>query len=97
MPQAARVDHGNHPAPEEAAKVKTPLLIHFAAVDERINASWPAYETALKAAGVSYSAHQYPGTQHGFNNDTTPRYDKAAANLAWQRTLAFFNQQLHTG
>ncbi|WP_309681166.1 dienelactone hydrolase family protein [Polaromonas sp.] len=89
--------YGNHPAPEEAAKVKTPLLIHFAAVDERINASWPAYETALKAAGVSYSAHQYPGTQHGFNNDTTPRYDKAAANLAWQRTLAFFNQQLHTG
>jgi carboxymethylenebutenolidase len=89
--------YGNPPAPEEAAKVKAPLLIHFAAVDERINATWPAYEAALKAAGVRYTAHQYPGTQHGFNNDTTPRYDKAAAQLAWERTLAFFNKQLRTG
>ncbi|HEY3046887.1 MAG TPA: dienelactone hydrolase family protein [Polaromonas sp.] len=89
--------YGNPPAPEEAAKVKAPLLIHFAAVDERINATWPAYEAALKASGVSYTAHQYPGTQHGFNNDTTPRYDKAAAQLAWERTLAFFNKQLRTG
>jgi carboxymethylenebutenolidase len=89
--------YGNQPAPEEAAKVKAPLLIHFAAVDERINATWPAYEAALKAAGVRYTAHQYPGTQHGFNNDTTPRYDKAAAQLAWERTLAFFNKQLRTG
>jgi len=89
--------YGNSPAPEEAAKVKAPLLIHFAAVDERINAAWPAYEAALKAAGVRYTAHQYPGTQHGFNNDTTPRYDQGAAQLAWQRTLAFFNQQLRTG
>ncbi len=60
-------------------------------------AAWPAYGAALKAAGVRYTARQYPGTQHGFNNDTTPRYDKAAAQLAWQRTLAFFNQQLRTG
>lgn len=88
--------YGNQPAPEDAAKVKAPLLIHFAAVDERINAAWPAYEAALKAAGVRYTAHQYPGTQHGFNNDTTPRYDKAAAQLAWERTLAFFNKQLRT-
>ncbi|WP_341903470.1 dienelactone hydrolase family protein [Polaromonas sp. YR568] len=89
--------YGNQPAPEEAAKVKAPLLIHFAAVDERINASWPAYEAALKAAGARYTAHQYPGTQHGFNNDTTPRYDAAAAKLAWERTVAFFNTHLRTG
>ena len=86
--------YGNQPPVEDAAKVKTPLLIHFAAVDERINASWPAYEAALKAAGVNFTAYQYPGTQHGFNNDTTPRYDAAAAKLAWERTLAFFNRQL---
>ena len=88
--------YGNHPALEEAAKVKTPLLIHFAGVDERINAAWPAYQAALNAATVSYTAHVYPGTQHGFNNDTTPRYDGAAAKLAWERTLAFFNTRLRT-
>ncbi|MDO9358866.1 MAG: dienelactone hydrolase family protein [Polaromonas sp.] len=86
--------YGNHPKPEDAARVKAPLLIHFAAVDERINAAWPAYEAALKAASVRYTAHLYPGTQHGFNNDTTPRYDAAAARLAWERTLAFLNQHL---
>ncbi len=86
--------YGNHPAPTEAAKVKAPLLIHFAAVDERINAAWPTYEAALKAAAVRYTAYQYPATQHGFNNDTTPRFDAAAAKLAWDRTLAFFNQNL---
>jgi carboxymethylenebutenolidase len=86
--------YGNHPPVEEAAKVKAPLLIHFAAVDERINAAWPAYEAALKAAGARYTAHQYPGTQHGFNNDTTPRFDAAAAKLAWERTLAFFAQHV---
>jgi carboxymethylenebutenolidase len=86
--------YGNQPPVEDAAKVKTPLLVHFAAVDERINASWPAYEAALKAAGVNFTAYQYPGTQHGFNNDTTPRYDAASAKLAWERTLAFFNRQL---
>ena len=88
--------YGNQPAPADAAKVKAPLLIQFAAVDERINASWPAYEAALKAAGVRYTAYQYPGTQHGFNNDTTPRYDAAAAKLAWDRTLEFFNKTLRT-
>ena len=86
--------YGNHPPVEDAAKVKAPLLIHFAAVDERINAAWPAYEAALKAAGARYSAHQYPGTQHGFNNDTTPRFDAPAAKLAWDRTMAFFKQTL---
>jgi carboxymethylenebutenolidase len=86
--------YGNHPPVEAAAKVKAPLLIHFAAVDERINAAWPAYEAALKAAGVRYTAHQYAGTQHGFNNDTTPRFDAAAAKLSWDRTLAFFKQNL---
>ena len=86
--------YGNHPAAEDAARVKAPLLIHFAGVDERINAAWPAYEAALKAAGARYTAHLYAGTQHGFNNDTTPRFDAAAAKLAWERTLAFFNQTL---
>jgi carboxymethylenebutenolidase len=86
--------YGNHPAAEEAARVKAPLLIHFAGVDERINAAWPGYEAALKAAGARYAAHQYAGTQHGFNNDTTPRFDAGAAKLAWERTLAFFNQNL---
>ena len=89
--------YGNTPAPAEAAKVKAPLLVHQAAVDERINAAWPAYEAALKAAGVKYAVHQYPGTQHGFNNDTTPRYDAAAAKLAWERTLAFLKANLQAG
>jgi carboxymethylenebutenolidase len=86
--------YGNHPPVEDAAKVKAPLLIHFAAVDERINAAWPAYEAALKAAGARYTAHLYPGTQHGFNNDTTPRFDAAAAKLSWDRTMAFFKDRL---
>jgi carboxymethylenebutenolidase len=86
--------YGNHPAAEDAAKVKAPLLIHFAGMDERINAAWPPYEAALKTAGVRYTAHHYAGTQHGFNNDTTPRFDAAAAKLAWDRTLSFFNQTL---
>ena len=89
--------YGNHPPAEDAAKVKAPLLIHFAEVDERINASWPAYEAALKAANVRFTAHKYAGTQHGFNNDTTPRFDPTAAKLAWERTMAFFNQTLRTG
>ena len=86
--------YGNHPTASEAAKVKAPLLIHFAGIDERINAGWPPYEAALKAAGARHAAHTYAGTQHGFNNDTTPRFDAAAAKLAWDRTLAFFNQHL---
>ena len=86
--------YGNLPSPADAAKVKAPLLIHFAAVDERINAAWPAYEEALKAAGARYTAHLYAGTQHGFNNDTTPRFDATAAKLAWDRTVSFFKAQL---
>jgi carboxymethylenebutenolidase len=86
--------YGNQPSPEDAAKIKAPLLIHYAENDQRINAGWPAYETALKAANVKYQAFIYPGTQHGFNNDTTPRYDEAAAKLAWQRTVDFFNEHL---
>ena len=98
MPELNAAVHfyGNQPAVEDAAKVKAPLLLQFAAVDERINASWPGYEAALKAAGARHTAYQYPGTQHGFNNDTTPRFDAAAAKLAWERTIAFFNAQLRT-
>jgi carboxymethylenebutenolidase len=88
--------YGNTPAPSEAAKVKAPLLVHLAGTDERINAAWPAYEAALKAAGVKYTVYQYAGTQHGFNNDTTPRYDAAAAKLAWERTVAFFRTNLQS-
>ena len=69
-------------------------MLVFAENDERINAAWPAYETALKTAGVRFEAYKYPGTQHGFNNDTTPRFDAAAAAQAWGRTLALFNRVL---
>ncbi len=86
--------YGSQPAAEDAANIKAPLLVHYADNDERINAGWPAYEAALKAARVRYEMYKYPGTQHGFNNDTTPRYDEAAAKLAWQRTVAFFNRNL---
>jgi carboxymethylenebutenolidase len=86
--------YGNQPKAEEAAHIKAPLLLQYAGEDERINAGWPAYEAALKAAGVRYQACVYPGVQHGFNNDTTPRYDEAAAKLAWGRTVAFFKQHL---
>ena len=70
------------------------MLIHYAETDDRINAGWPAFETALKAANVKYTMFKYAGTQHGFNNDTTPRYDAAAAKLAWQRTVDFFKEHL---
>lgn len=86
--------YGNQPTAEETAKIKAPLLIHYAETDERINAGWPAFETALKAAKVSYTMYRYPGTQHGFNNDTTPRYDEAAAKLAWKRTIEFLDKHL---
>ncbi|PTT77218.1 carboxymethylenebutenolidase [Pelomonas sp. HMWF004] len=86
--------YGGAPAAEDVPRIKARLLIHYAANDERVNASWPPYEAALKAAGVRYEAFTYAGTQHGFNNDTTPRYDAAAAQLAWERTLAVFKQAL---
>jgi carboxymethylenebutenolidase len=86
--------YGAQPPPEEVAKIKAPLLIHYAEKDERINAGIPAFEAALKANHVKHQMFTYPGTQHGFNNDTTPRYDKPAATLAWQRTMDFFKANL---
>ncbi len=86
--------YGSAAKTEDVPKIKSPLLIHYASNDERINVGWPAYETALKAAGTKYEAFIYPNTQHGFNNDTTPRFDAAAAKLAWDRTIAFFNTTL---
>jgi len=88
--------YGAQPPAEDVPKIKSPLLLHYAGQDERINAGWPAYEQALKAAGVKYQAFVYAGVQHGFNNDTTPRYDEAAAKLAWQRTIDFFREYLHS-
>jgi carboxymethylenebutenolidase len=88
--------YGGQPSAEDAAKIKSPLLIHYAGTDERVNAGWPAYEAVLKNNKVRYEQFTYEGTQHGFNNDTTPRYDKAAATLAWQRTIDFFNKNLRT-
>jgi carboxymethylenebutenolidase len=86
--------YGSAPPLEDVPKIKAPLVIQSAEVDERINAGWPAYEAALKAAGVRYERHLYPGTQHGFNNDTTPRYDEASAKLAWKRTVEFLAKNL---
>lgn len=86
--------YGGAPAAQDVPRIKARLLLHYAANDERVNASWPPYEAALKAAGVRYEMFSYAGTQHGFNNDTTPRYDAAAAQLAWQRTLAAFKGAL---
>ena len=86
--------YGGAPALDDVPRIKARLLLHFAANDERINAAWPAYEAALKAAGVRHEAFTYAGTQHGFNNDTTPRYDSASAQLAWDRTLAVFKATL---
>lgn len=88
--------YGPSPPAADVAKIKAPLLVQYAENDERINAGWPAYEAALKAAGVKFEMHMYPGTQHGFNNDTTPRYDEKAAKLAWQRTIEFFNKNLRS-
>jgi carboxymethylenebutenolidase len=76
------------------AKIKAPILAHLAADDQRINDTYPAYEAAMKAAGVRYEVHTYPGTQHGFHNNSTPRYVEAAAKLAWERTVAHFKKNL---
>jgi carboxymethylenebutenolidase len=86
--------YGRQPADDDVSKIRAPLLLHYAELDRRINAGWPAYEQALKAANVKYQAHTYPGVNHGFHNDTTPRYDEAAAKHAWQRTLAFLDANL---
>ncbi len=96
MPElrAAVPFYGGQPPAQDVPKIHAPLLIHYAGADERLNAGWPAYEAALKAAGKRYEAYTYAGVQHGFNNDTTPRFDAAAAALAWQRTMAFLKAHL---
>jgi carboxymethylenebutenolidase len=86
--------YGSQPSPAEAAKIRAPLMIHDAGKDERILAGWPAYEATLQANKVNYQHFVYAGAEHGFNNDTTPRYDEAAAKLAWGRTIAFFKEKL---
>ena len=91
---AAAPFYGPQPAAADAAKIRSPMLLHYAEKDERIDAGIPAFEAALKSAGVKYQVYVYPGTQHGFHNDTTPRYDEAAAKLAWSRTIAFFKENL---
>jgi carboxymethylenebutenolidase len=86
--------YGAAPAAGDVAKIKAPLLINYAGMDERINGMWPEYEAALKAAKVPYQMYMYEGTNHGFHNNSTPRYDEKAANLAWDRTIAFFKKNL---
>lgn len=86
--------YGGQPAAEEVPNIKAPLLLHFAELDTRVNEGWPAYEKALKENNKEYNAYMYAKTNHGFHNDTTPRYDKAAAELAWKRTIEFFNKEL---
>jgi carboxymethylenebutenolidase len=86
--------YGGQAPVEDVPKIQAPLLLHYASNDERVNAGWPAYEAALKANGKRYTAYIYENTQHGFHNDTTPRFDEAAAKLAWQRTLDFFGENL---
>jgi carboxymethylenebutenolidase len=88
--------YGTQPTAEDAAKIKAPLLLHYASLDTRITSGWPAYEQALKANRVTYTGYVYEGANHGFHNDTTPRYDEPAAKLAWQRTLDFFNKYLRS-
>ena len=86
--------YGGQPPASEVSKIKAPLLLQYASLDTRVNAGIPAYEEALKVNNVPYTLHMYEGTNHGFHNDTTPRYDEAAAKLAWQRTVDFFNKHL---
>ena len=88
--------YGGPAAAEDVPKIKAQMLVNYASNDDRVNASWPAYETALEAAGVKYQMYMYPDTEHGFNNDTTPRYNKEAAALAWKRTIDLFNAALRT-
>ena len=86
--------YGRQAAAEDVPKIEAPLLLQFGELDERINQGWPAYESALKEHGKTYEAHFYPGANHGFHNDSTPRYDEAAAELAWSRTIDWFNRYL---
>ena len=93
---AAVAFYGAQPTAADVPKIKAPLLLHYASLDTRLTGGWPAYEEALKANGKTYSGYVYEGAQHGFHNDTTPRYDEAAAKLAWQRTVEFFNRYLRS-
>lgn len=86
--------YGTQPPAEDVARIQTPLMIHYAELDERVNAGWPAFRDALEAHGKTYVMHMYEGANHGFHNDTTPRYDEAAARLAQERTIGFFNEHL---
>jgi carboxymethylenebutenolidase len=86
--------YGTQPTAEETAQIKAPLLLHYAGLDTRVTGGWPDYEAALKANHKEYTAYIYPNVNHGFHNDTTPRYDKAAAELAWKRTIDFFTEKL---
>jgi carboxymethylenebutenolidase len=92
--QAGAPFYGAAPASEDVGKIRAAMLIHYAENDDRVNAMWPDYEAALKANGVNYQMHSYPGTRHGFHNNSTPRYNEAAAKLAWDRTISFFKQHL---
>ncbi|NJN26965.1 MAG: dienelactone hydrolase family protein [Cyclobacteriaceae bacterium] len=92
--EAAVPFYGTQPEAEEVPKIQAALMLHFAEFDQRVNAGWPAYEAALQSNDIHYSAFMYPGVNHGFHNNSTPRYDEAAANLAWQRTVSFFREKL---
>ncbi|WP_299359831.1 YghX family hydrolase [uncultured Paracoccus sp.] len=89
--------YGRQPAAEDVPQIQAPLMIHYAGLDERINAGWDAYKAALEEHGKEFTVHFYPDVNHGFHNDTTPRYDEQAATLAWERTLAFFDEHLRGG
>ncbi len=91
---AAVAFYGSHPSPDDAVFIEAPLMIHHGALDERVNAGWPDFEAALKEADCEFEEFTYADANHGFHNDTTPRFDKAAADLAWQRTIAFFEKNL---
>jgi carboxymethylenebutenolidase len=86
--------YGGQPTAEETAQIKCPLLLQYAGLDTRVNAGWPDYEAALQANNIDYTAYIYPEVNHGFHNNTTPRYDEAAAKLAWTRTIDFFKEKL---
>ncbi|ARV07617.1 dienelactone hydrolase [Polaribacter sp. SA4-10] len=92
--KAAVPYYGRQPSDEDAKKVKAPLLLQYAALDKRVNAGWPAFEKVLKENNIQHQAHFYPNVNHGFHNNTTPRFDKEAASLSWERTIAFFNKYL---
>jgi len=92
--KAAVPFYGGQPDAKDVPKIQAPLLLHYAGLDQRVNAGWPAYEEALKANHKEYTAYIYDGVNHGFHNDTTPRYDEKAAKLAWTRTIDFFNEKL---